>query len=407
MKLVELNQTIKLKLIVTDEQSYLFEIVTEQYRKACNYVSEYVFNNNFELNSFKLSKILYHEIRNTFNLKSQMTQSVFRTVTARYKTTQSQLKQKPYKYQDQTGKWCRIYKDLFWLMKPIYFNRPQADLIRNRDYSFVEDGSVLSINTLDSRVKATFKAKGFDHYLDESWKLGTAKLVKLKNHWFLHVSVSKTVADFDKNDLKHVVGIDRGLNFLITSHDEKGKTIFTDGRKIMKKRETHNAVRAELQSKGTKSAKRRLKKLAQRENRWMTDVNHQLSKTLVNQYGKGTVFVLEDLTNVTFSVDSLSKKQRNKHRSWSFYQFEQFLNYKSHNNQSETIKVSAAYTSQRCPKCGTIDKENRKHHLHEYHCSKCQYRSNDDRVGAMNIQLLGTQWVSGIEQPKFEKITTD
>ena len=198
---MELNQTIKLKLIVTDEQSYLFENVTEQYRKACNYVSEYVFNNNFELNSFKLSKILYHEIRNMFNLKSQMTQSVFRTVTARYKTTQSQLKQKPYKYQDQTGKWCRIYKDLYWLMKPIYFNRPQADLIRNRDYSFVEGGSVLSINTLDSRVKATFKAKGFDHYLDESWKLGTAKLVKLKNHWFLHVSVSKTVADFDKNDL--------------------------------------------------------------------------------------------------------------------------------------------------------------------------------------------------------------
>ena len=34
------------------------------------------------------------------------------------------------------------------------------------------------------------------------------------------------------------------------------------------------------------------------------------------------------------------------------------------------------------------------------------YRSNDDRISAMNIQLLGTQWVSGTdERPRFEKLT--
>ena len=404
---MELNQVIKLKLKTTDEQLVLFKDVTEQYRKACNYVSEYIFDNDFELNSFKLSKLLYHEIREEFRLKSQLAQSVFRTVTARYKTTQTQLQQKPFKYQDESGKWCRIYKDLNWLTKPVYFKRPQADLIRNRDYSFIEGGSVLSINTLESRVRTTFNTKGFDHYMDGSWSFGTAKLVQLKKNWFLHISVSKTVPDFNKENLNHVVGIDRGLNFLTVSYDEKGKTYFTDGRKIMKKRENYNKVRAELQSKGTKSAKRRLKKLAQRENRWMTDVNHRLSKTLVNQYVEGTVFVLEDLVDVTFSVEHLSKKQRNKHRSWSFYQFEQFLDYKSRNNQSETVKVSAAYTSQRCPKCGTIDKSSRNHKTHEYHCKNCKYRSNDDRIAAMNIQLLGTQWISGNEKPKFEKIITD
>lgn len=404
---MELNQVIKLKLKTTDEQIALFKNVTEQYRKACNYVSEYIFDNDFELNSFKLSKLLYHEIRKEFHLKSQLAQSVFRTVTARYKTIQTQLQQKPFKYQEESGKWCRIYKDLNWLTKPVYFKRPQADLIRNRDYSFIEGGSVLSINTLDSRVRTSFNTKGFAHYLDGSWNFGTAKLIQLKNNWFLHISVSKTVPDFNKENLNHVVGIDRGLNFLTVSYDEKGKTYFTDGRKIIKKRESYNKVRAELQSKGTKSAKRRLKKLAERENRWMTDVNHRLSKTLVNQYGEGTVFVLEDLADVTFSVEHLSKKQRNRHRSWSFYQFEQFLDYKSRNNQSETVKVSAAYTSQRCPKCGTIDKSSRNNKTHEYYCKNCKYRSNDDRIAAMNIQILGTQWVSGNEKPKFEKIITD
>ncbi|WP_143450559.1 zinc ribbon domain-containing protein, partial [Ligilactobacillus agilis] len=60
---------------------------------------------------------------------------------------------------------------------------------------------------------------------------------------------------------------------------------------------------------------------------------------------------------------------------------------------------------QRCPKCGTIKKSHRNHDLHEYYCTNCDYRSNDDRLGAMNIQLLGTQYISGQEQPKFELTT--
>ncbi|MBP3041742.1 transposase [Bacillaceae bacterium Marseille-Q3522] len=60
---------------------------------------------------------------------------------------------------------------------------------------------------------------------------------------------------------------------------------------------------------------------------------------------------------------------------------EQDLTYKARLNQSEVIKVDAHYTSQRCPKCGTIDKEHRNHDIHEYHCQNCGYRSNDDRIG--------------------------
>ena len=88
-------------------------------------------------------------------------------------------------------------------------------------------------------------------------------------------------------------------------------------------------------------------------------------------------------------------------RSWTFYQLEQFLTYKAHESGSEVIKVSANYTSQRCPKCGRIHKENRKHEIHEYICDSCGYRSNDDRVGAMNIYTLGTMFVSGDTNPRF------
>ena len=405
-KNMEQTVNIKVKLnILEPNVGMKFSKTMEQYRLACNYVSEYLFNNNFPLNKNEVQKVIYNTIREKFNLKSQMTISCIRSVIARYKTVKTQMARRPYKYQDQnTGEWYREVRDLDWLHKPISFNRPQVDLQRNRDWSYLSSGQ-LSINTLDGRVKVEPICRGFNQYLDGTWKFGLAKLLKSSGKWYLHISATKEVTDFDKQTVKHVVGLDRGLRFLATSYDEQGKTVFFDGQAIMRKRAKYQKLRATLQAKGTKSAKRRLKKLSGRENRWISDVNHCLSKTLVQKYGANTLFVLENLNGVSFERTDLPKVLRNQNKSWAFYQLEQFLTYKAHLNNSEVVEVSAKYTSQRCPKCGVIKKDNRNHEKHEYHCDNCDYRSNDDRIGAMNIQLLGTQYISGQGQPKFELTT--
>ena len=405
-KVSDLTKTIKLRISVTPEQIELFRQTTEQYRQACNFVSQYIFDNAFDLAYLSLNRALYADIRSRFGLKSQMAQSCIKTTIARYKTVKEQLFQNPYQYKDESGDWKRIAKTLEWLWKPIFFGRPQVDLVRDRDYSFVDGGKTLSINTLGGRVKCSFFGDHFAAYLDGSYDFGTAKLVELNGLWYLHIPVTKEVEDFEKENVRHVVGIDRGLRFLAVSYDEQGKTAFVSGKKIATKRRKFQEVRRQLQSKGTKSAKRRLKTISGRENRWMSDVNHQISKTLVQKYGENTLFVLEDLTGVSFEESNLSRgaKQNYALRSWSFYQLEQFLSYKARENKSEVLKVSAKYTSQRCPKCGTIHKENRDHHNHFYAC-QCGYRSNDDRVGAMNIQLLGTMWISGDNHPRYERIT--
>ena len=403
---MEQTVNIKVKLnILEPNVGMKFSKTMEQYRLACNYVSEYLFNNNFPLNKNEVQKVIYNTIREKFNLKSQMTISCIRSVIARYKTVKTQMARRPYKYQDQnTGEWYREVRDLNWLHKPISFNRPQVDLQRNRDWSYLSSGQ-LSINTLDGRVKVEPICRGFNQYLDGTWKFGLAKLLKSSGKWYLHISATKEVADFNKQTVKHVVGLDRGLRFLATSYDEQGKTAFFDGQAIMRKRAKYQKLRATLQAKGTKSAKRRLKKLSGRENRWISDVNHCLSKTLVQKYGANTLFVLENLNGVSFERTDLPKALRNQNKSWAFYQLEQFLTYKAHLHNSEVVEVSAKYTSQRCPKCGVIKKDNRHHEKHEYHCTNCGYCSNDDRIGAMNIQLLGTQYISGQEQPKFELTT--
>lgn len=378
-------------------------ITAEQYREACNYVSDYIFNNNFVFMQSKLNKALYNDLRQLFNLKSQMAQSVLRTVVARYRTTKTQLRQKPYRYKNLNDKWVTIYRDLSWLTKPIYFNRKQLDLVAKRDWSYSKDKNILSINTINGRIKTTPNIKGFEKYFDGSWQLGLAKIVPLNDNWYFHVSVTKKHEVFQKENVKNVVGIDRGLRFLATTYDSQSKTAFFDGKTIMRKRNKFKALRASLQAKGTKSAKRRLKKLSKRENRWMSDVNHSISKTLIDNYGNNTLFVMENLSNMRFNSNELSKNMRGQVNSWSFGQFEQFLAYKAELNESSVIEVSAQYTSQRCPKCGIINKNNRDHENHIYNCKNCGYKSNDDRIGAMNIQELGRNYISGIEKPKFIK----
>ena len=401
---IALTSKLRITFQSKDDRKSTFDTLIA-YRDACNYVSQYIFNHDFVLKQSKLQSTIYHELRKKFGLKSKMTQSVFKTVIARYKTVQTQLRKQKvwdgYK-KDNHGKDIPNYinKNLTFLWKPIKFKHPQLDLVRNRDYKFKDDW--LSMDTINGRILVKVYGLKNNHYFDSSWKLGTGKVVQSGKHWFFHVSVTKEIPDFKMQGLKHIVGIDRGLRQILTSYDEKGQTRFVNGTFISKKRKHYAELRAHLQAKNTKSAKRRLRSLSGRESRWMSDVNHQLSKTLIATYGKQTLFVLENLTGVTFeTVHSRKKENRYEHHSWAFYDLEQKLRYKAHLNESEVILVDAHYTSQRCPKCGTIDKPNRDKNIHQYTCSNCDYSSNDDRIGAMNIYELGKRFVSGVEKPSF------
>jgi len=404
--LVKLGRTIKLRLYPGTNQAEQILAMSKEYQRLANIVSQWIFDHGFQLSWLKINHHLYKIFRQESELNSQMIQSVFRTVVARYKTVREQVRQHSYRYKNAESKWIQVPRDLTWLVKPIQFRRPQADLVRQSNYSFLDKMQKISMTTLGKRTKLSFTDKGFEKYFTDGWKLGTAKLVHNRGKWFLHIGITKEVSDFNVKDNPKIVGIDRGLRFLATAFDSEGKTLFFDGQKVLRKRKIFLEIRRQLQSKGTRSAKKKLKQLAQRENRWMTDVNHRLTKTLVTAYGSHTLFVLEDLTNVTFNTADFPKSLRNSHRSWPFFQLESFLMYKAQAIQSTVVKVSPAFTSQRCPRCGLVEKTNRHHDTHEYWCKQCQYRCNDDRLGAMNIEMLGQEWLSGVKQPKIKKLTT-
>ena len=83
--IIELTITSKIQIYPTDEQVEILTDTMVQVRKALNYVSKYVFDNNC-FNQKKVNEDTYYYLRETYGLKSQMAQSVMKTVIAKYKT---------------------------------------------------------------------------------------------------------------------------------------------------------------------------------------------------------------------------------------------------------------------------------------------------------------------------------
>ena len=371
----EITITAKIQIVSSNDDAELLNSTMSAYTDACNYVSNYVFQTH-NLKQFALNKLLYCDLRDRFGLKSQMAQSVLKTVIARYKTIL-----------ENQNKW----------IKPT-FKKPQYDLVWNRDYSLTQN--CFSINTLNGRVKLPYFVEGMSKYFDHTiYKFGTAKLVNKHGKYFLHIPVTYDVNDSNISDICNVVGIDRGINFIVATYDSKHKSDFVSGKSIKQKRVNYSKLRKELQIRQTPSARRILKAIGQRENRWMQDINHQVSKALVESNPKHTLFVLEDLSGVRNATERVRTKDRYVSVSWSFYDLEQKLVYKAKQNQSSVIKVNPAYTSQCCPVCGHIEKANRNKNIHLFSCKNCGYKSNDDRIGAMNLYRMGINYLEDSQVP--------
>ena len=342
----QMTITAKIQIIAAETDKFLLNETMSVYRNACNYVSDYVFRTH-DLKQFSLNKALYSTLREKFNLKSQMAQSVLKTVIARYRTIL-----------ENQNEW----------IKPS-FKKPQYDLVWNRDYSLTQNR--FSINTLNGRVKLSYFSDGMSKYLDYTiYKFGTARLVNKHGKYYLHIPVTYEIEESNISDICNVVGIDRGINFVVATYDSKHKSGFVSGKAI-----------------------------GQRENRWMQDINHRVSKALVENNPKHTLFVLEDLSGIRNATERIKTKERYVSVSWSFYDLEQKLIYKAKQNQSSVIKVDPRYTSRCCPCCGHVEKSNRNKKIHLFTCKKCGYKSNDDRIGAMNLYRMGINYLADSQVP--------
>jgi IS605 OrfB family transposase len=240
---------------------------------------------------------------------------------------------------------------------------------------FLDSGNV-SITTIQGRKKySVFVPEYFSIY--KTWKVKGATLGVSHKFLRLQIIIETDNPTFCNN--KEVLGIDLGIkNFAVISNNT-----FIKSKKINRVKRKYAYLRSKLQSRGTHSSKRRLKLLSGRERRFQRDFNHCLSKQITNMpYG---VFAMEELKNIR---NGRKGRVFNRKRSnWAYFQLRSFISYKAENLGKHLVLVDPHYTSQRCSKCGFIDKANR--NKSSFHCLSCDFVCHSDLNASYNISQIG------------------
>ncbi|MFD8141598.1 RNA-guided endonuclease InsQ/TnpB family protein [Streptomyces sp. NPDC059708] len=276
--------------------------------------------------------------------------------------------------------------------KPVSFRPEAAQPFDDRCLSWQYDAQTVSIWTVAGRLKNVRFACSADalKMLREHRK-GESDLIERDGVFYLIA-----VCDIPEPEVYEpagFVGVDLGIvNIATTSTGYRAA-----GRGLNRHRARQIELRRKLQAKGTKSAKRLLKKRSRKEARYTANINPMVAKTIVTTAERtGSAIALEDLTGIRSRV-RLRKDQRSSLHSWAFAQLGTFLEYKARRAGVPLVYVNPAYTSQQCSECGHIDRKNRIDQA-TFACRACGFLANADDNASHNIARKGgTVWTAGRE----------
>ena len=130
--------------------------------------------------------------------------------------------------------------------------------------------------------------------------------------------------------------------------------------------------------KGRNKKMQALDRLRDKEKNFATTYNHMISKNVVEFAKKNQCeyINMEKLTKDGFNNTIL--------RNWSYYQLQQYIEYKAEREGIKVRYIDPSYTSQTCARCGHVDKENRQTQ-EKFICTKCGFELNADHNASINI----------------------
>jgi putative transposase len=208
--------------------------------------------------------------------------------------------------------------------------------------------------------RQTIRFRVFDYaarYI--GYPVDTAELVHKDGQWWLHVVVTVKAPQVELTD--QVIGIDLGINRpAVTSNNQ-----FLEQRRWKAVEGRYFKLSSALQKKGTKSAKRHLRKAKRRRARFQRDCDHVLSKQIVAAAEPGDTIVLENLKDIrkrTNHGKKTVKQQQTRHRmhSWPFASLKTKIEYKAEERGCTVVTVDPRHTSQKCSCCGHTARNNRR-----------------------------------------------
>lgn len=360
---------INLKLQPTRTQAKILRSTLERANLACNDISQQAWDTE-TFKQFNLHKLVYHPIKETYQLTAQMVVRCIAKVADAYKV-------------DKQSK--RTFKK-------------QGSIAYDDRIIRFPEGDVVNIWTVEGRQTMPFVCGDYQREL-LPFRKGEVDLIYRKGSFYLNA-----VCDIKEPPARipdDCIGVDFGIVNIATDSD----TFTHTGEKIEKVRRKYVNRRTNLQKKGRGSARRKLKQIARKQRNFQTNENHRISKQVVKEAKRtGCAIALEDLKNIRKRVTA-RKPQRARLSNWSFHQLRGFIEYKARREGVDVILVDPLNTSRECSRCHYVDKKNRRTQA-DFLCISCGNSLPADFNAALNIRARALSTCQTSNSLKASGVTT-
>jgi putative transposase len=241
---------------------------------------------------------------------------------------------------------------------PPEINYQNWQLFKQGDTYSVSFPTLQGVKRVPIEIKSNHWQSLLDRLLlkDKTILKGTLKLYQKKGKWYALISLTEEVPLFKTNNR---IGVDRGQNKLATAVPKQGFGLLFSGKEVKHRRRRFQVRRQQLQ---LALKYRAIKKLEQKEQRWMKAVNHTVSRRIVNFADwQNADLVLEDLSGCRQTMKQ-SKKQRSDNsqsrHTWAYYDLQTKLEYKQALNGRQVHYRPSHYTSKTSSVNGVIGTRN-------------------------------------------------
>lgn len=363
--------TVKIKLVPnTEEHSALMDTL-KLCNKTANELSEYAYRSETK-KKYDLHHAKYDDFKGG-KLGSQALVRTIAKVADAYKTQTGAIKSGSLRGESKNKA----------LANPIRFKETSAQAFDKNNLSYNLEHKTVSIWTTSGRLK---KVK-FECSLDQSNLLRACRKGETDlwcdNNGIFYLLAGIEIPEPSELEVTDYMAFDSGIVNIATTSDGDNWS----GGAVTLRRKKNRALRTKLQTKGTKSAKRLLKKRSRKESRFIRDVNHVISKKIVESAkhtGRGIAH--ESLKGIRERARS-NKPLRTELNSWAFAQLFILIAYKAKMAGVPVKIVDPAYSSQLCPECGTIGRGNRPTR-DLFCCLSCSHSGPADLIAAKNIRTF-------------------
>ncbi|NMM86161.1 transposase [Rhodococcus sp. SRB_17] len=379
-----MKRIVMIKLVVTDEQAAALKQTLLTCNAAADFVSD-VAQQSSDRRAFTLHHSVYTQVK-LLGLSAQPAVRVIKKVSDAYTARTANLKAG--NYGRPGSKRYAGVADTAVRFRPL-----AAQPFDDRCLSWQLDSSTVSIWTVSGRMKGvSFVCAPWQRTLLADRK-GESDLVFRDGSFYLYATVDQTAPAPVvpvKDPVDGWLGVDLGIvNLAVTTDDDpKSLDVRWSGGAVTARRKKNQVMRTALQKVGTKSAKRKLKTRRRKEQRFATDINHQLSKNIVagaQRTDRG--IAIEDLSGIRDRV-RLAKKQRAQVHSWAYSQLRDFVEDKAEMAGVPVQVINPRNTSRTCSKCGYCDEKNRRSQA-RFECRECGWAGHADHNASVNIAALG------------------